>query len=112
MAGPILRQRGASANEMNTEQSSSSSQVGTETLGSDLSSPRSSSSVDEMYYSPVERNEEFCRGSRVYHAIFGDGMIQKNDGTFLTIRFENSKFGSMKLKGFYALPKMVLIPQE
>lgn len=80
-----------------------------ELLGTSTGSDRSSFSGFE---STLDRSEEFVGNSRVYHALFGTGVVLSNDGTYLSIRFDDHRYGDMKLKSFYAVPKMVLIPYE
>jgi hypothetical protein len=81
---------------------------------SSFSSTSSSYSLgldDTTLLSAHERCEsEFTPGVRVFHAVFGQGLVSLNDGTFLTISFDDPKYGSMKLKAFYAVPKMVALP--
>jgi len=68
------------------------------------------SAADNIFMSTRDRTESFVEGCRVYHAIFGTGYVLKNDGVYLNIQFDDLKYGSMKLKSFHAVPKMVLLP--
>lgn len=55
----------------------------------------------------------FTAGQPVYHAIFGNGVVLENedhDDVHLHIQFSDDKFGRMKLKAYYAVPKMVVLP--
>jgi len=69
-----------------------------------------SSAPDNIFMSTRDRTDSFVEGCRVYHAIFGTGYVLKNDGVYLNIQFDDLKYGSMKLKSFHAVPKMVLLP--
>jgi len=71
-----------------------------------------SPSLDEakLLSSTHDRCEtQFHEGAKVFHAIFGVGVVEINDGTYLSISFDDPKYGEMKLKAFYAVPKMVVI---
>jgi hypothetical protein len=62
------------------------------------------------FSSITDRCDEFMENTRVYHALFGTGVVCANDGTYLAIRFDDARYGMMKLKATFAIPKMVLIP--
>ena len=67
-------------------------------------------SPQEDFASTSDRSGEFKVESKVYHAIFGTGMVYYNDGTYLGIRFDDPKYRDMKLKVIFAVPKMIRIP--
>jgi len=67
------------------------------------------SSVYE-FSSLTDRCDAFVENARVFHALFGTGVVCANDGVYLAIRFDDLRFGVMKLKATFAVPKMVLIP--
>jgi len=70
---------------------------------------RTSSSGYE-FSSLTDRCDAFVESARVFHALFGTGVVCANDGVYLAIRFDDLRYGMMKLKATFAVPKMVLIP--
>jgi len=62
------------------------------------------------FSSLTDRCDAFVENARVFHALFGTGVVCGNDGVYLAIRFDDLRFGMMKLKATFAVPKMVLIP--
>eukprot|EP00475_Leptophrys_vorax_P037248 TRINITY_DN6396_c0_g2_i1.p1 TRINITY_DN6396_c0_g2~~TRINITY_DN6396_c0_g2_i1.p1 ORF type:complete len:186 (-),score=24.04 TRINITY_DN6396_c0_g2_i1:232-789(-) len=68
------------------------------------------SPMDFEFSSIADRCDGFVENSRVYHALFGTGVVCANDGTYLAIRFDDSRYGMMKLKATFAVPKMILMP--
>jgi len=62
------------------------------------------------FSSLTDRCDAFVENARVFHALFGTGVVCANDGIYLAIRFDDLRYGVMKLKATFAVPKMVLIP--
>jgi len=69
-----------------------------------------SSSTGYEFSSLTDRCDAFVESARVFHALFGTGVVCANDGVYLAIRFDDLRYGMMKLKATFAVPKMVLIP--
>jgi len=83
----------------------------------------------DLQTSSILRHHEFQCGRRVFHVHFGHGFVKSLEGEAkaadqkpelhrvlipkthnLNCHFDNAKYKQLRLRAFYALPKMVVIP--